>query len=300
MENFREKRLERQLKSQRSTSIVIAVILLLSIIGNIFLFVRNSRVTGEKEELESEKESLIEDIRAVEEANAQLQAEIQSLNQKIEEISVEVTNLELEIRKRENQIAQLRRQVFKEEELRQQIAELEGIEEEYNKLLEEKQELQGELQALKEELSQQKQQYEYLTEEVEEAAYLGAYNICAHHFRERWLCRPVAMEVARRIDLTTVSFEIGENLLVEPAEKDVHLLMIDPEGNVVNPSADTFTIEETGETSYFTHHAVIEYDHQPVPLNFDIEHDNSLESGNYRMEVYIDGEYARSKEFVLE
>ncbi len=300
MENYKEKRLERKFKTQQTTSIVLAVILLLSIIGNIFLFIRNSRISNEKEDIALEKRMIIEDKLAVEETNAQLQSEITTLKERINLLEEDVAFLELEIQTREARIARLSRQVFEKDELRQQIAELEEVEDEYKKIKEEKQKLVTELESLKEQLSRQEEEYESLAGKVEEATYLHAYSICVHNFRDRWLCRPVAMDVARRVDRTTVSFEINANIFVEPGEKNVYLLMIGPDENIINPSTETFTIEETGVSSNYTRHTTIQYENQSVALNFTVEHDVNLDSGTYLMQVYIDGEDSGNKKFTLE
>ncbi len=300
METFKEKRLERKFKSQQTTSIVLAVILFLSVLGNVFLLVRNIRISNEKEEIAQHKDLIEENMLAAEETNARLKAEIVTLNERLETLEEDVAMLELEIQTREARIARLSKQVFKKDEFRQQIVELQEIENEYKKLKEEKQKLLTELETLKEQLRNQEEEYESLAGKVDEATYLHAYNICAHNFKDRWLCRPVAMDVARRVDRTTVSFEINANIFVEPGEKDVYLVMTSPDGNIINPSTDTFTIEETGVSSTFTRHTTVQYENQSVPLNFTIDHDTRLDSGIYQITVYIDGEHSGNKEFTLE
>lgn len=300
MENFREKRLERQLKSQQNISIVLGIILLLAILGIVFLFVRNNRLSDEKEELEGEKTMLTDNLQSVEESNAELQAEIRTLNEEIEKLRENAAELELEIQGREARIARLNRELVKMEDLRAEIIEYESLEEEFEKVKEEKLDLLGQLEAVNKQLSDLEEQYESLVSKVEGATYLKAYNICVHNFRDRWICRPVSMDVARRVDRTTLSFEINENLLVDPAKMDIHVVITGPDDNVVSPSTETFTIEDTGETSNFTAYTSIDYDRQPVPLDFSIEHDINLESGTYRVEVYIDGVESGTKEFMLE
>ena len=300
METIKEKRLERKFKSQQTTSIVIAVLLLLSILGNVFLLVRNSRINNEKEDIVQDKGLIAEDKLAVEETNAMLQSEIATLNERIQLLEQDVAILELEIQSREARIVRLSRQIFEVDEFRQQIAELEEVEDEYKKLKEEKQKLMTELETVKEQLSKQEEEYESLVSKVDEATYLHAYSICVHNFRDRWVCRPVTMDVARRVDRTTVSFEINANIFVEPGEKDVYLLMISPDGNIINPSTETFTIEETAVSSNFTKHTTIQYENQSVALNFTVEHDTSLDSGTYLMQVYIDGKDSGHNEFNLE
>lgn len=300
MENFREKRLERQLKSQQTVSIIIAVILLLAILGVVFLLVRNNRLNDEKEELEREKTMLITEVRTIEDSNSQLQSKINAQEEQIEILREDASELELEVQSREAQIARLNRELMKMEDLRLKIAECQSLEEEHEKLENEKLEILGQLEAVNEQLSQLEDQHEALIRRVEEASYLKAYNICVHNFKDKWICRPVVMEIARRVDRTTLSFEINENMLVEPGEKSIHLVITGPEGNVISPSAETFTIKETGETINYTEYTTIQYNNQPVPLDFTIEHDTNLESGTYQVQVFLDGIESGTEEFMLE
>ncbi len=300
MDNYREKRLERNLKSQQTTSVVIGVLLLLSLIGNILLFVRNSSISGEREQLVNEKNLIENNKQEIEETNAQLQAEVRSLNEKIERLNETTAELEVDIQRREARLAQLSRQTFEVDDLRQQIVSLESVKEEHEKLQKEKQGIVAELDSLRERLQQEEGQHQLLVSQVEEASYLRAYNICVHNFRDRWICRPVYMDVARRVDRTTVSFEIGENAFVDSGGKDIHLVITGPGGDVISPSSETFTINETGESANFSEHATIQYEDRSVPMDFSIEHDVNLESGTYFLQVYIDGVVSGEKEFVLD
>ena len=301
MENFREKRLEQQLKSQQSTSIIVGVILLLSILGNVFLFIRNSGLNNENEELISEKNQLITEVQTAGETNAQLEAQVTDLNQQMEQIREGAETLEGQVSTRDTRIATLRRQIAQAEEADELRAEeLEAAEQEINKLENERQELLVELELINERLTGLRSQHEALTRQIEEVSYVSVYNIAVNHLRDRWLGRPVTMEVARRVNRTEVSFEIDGNIFVEPGLIDVHLLMIDANGNIVNPSEETFTNEETGETLPYTEFAEIEYNHQPVPVEFSIGYDDRLESGTFTMEVYLNGELRGQSQFELE
>ncbi|TVR73844.1 MAG: hypothetical protein EA408_03940 [Marinilabiliales bacterium] len=300
MENFREKRLEKKLETQQTVSIVVSIILLLSLLGNVFLFVRQGTITGEKDELEAELSTVSQQQRVAEASNVQLKADIETLNTKIEELGETAAGLQLEINAKRARINRLSGEVFEMDNLRAQITELESFEAMYREVLEEKEELIAEVALLKEELTGEKERFGLLEEKVEKASFLKAYNICVHNFKERWICRPVKMDVARRVDRTTVSFEINDNIFVEPGERDVNMVITGPQGNVVSPSTDTFLIEETGDSSYFTGQRTMMYENEPVSMSFTVDHATNLESGTYLVKVYIDGEEAGGKEFSLE
>jgi uncharacterized protein YlxW (UPF0749 family) len=302
MENFREKRLERQLKSQQTTGIVLGVVLLLSILGNIYLIVRNSRISDEADLARQESNELVAETETLEIRNQQLQSDIRSLNEQMEQLRETTAALEGELQTRDRRIAQLRRQFPEiEQALEDQTAEFDALEQEYRMLEEERQQLLTKLESLDQELSGLRGEYEALTALVDKATYLQAYNISVVNLRDRWLWgRPVIMDNASRVTRTIVSFEINSNILVDPAQKDVHLVMINPNGEVINPSNSNFTIAGTGEASSYTEHTTIDYDQQSVRQEFTIDHEDGLTSGTHIIEVYIDGDFAGSKEFELE
>ena len=301
MENFREQRLERQLKSQQTTSIIIGVVLLLSILGNIYLIVRNSRISDEAESARQERNELVAETETLVIRNEQLQSDIRSLDVQMDQLRETSDALEGELQTRDRRIAQLRRQFPEiEQALEDQTAEFEALEEEYRMLEEERQQLLTKIESLDQELAGLRSEHEALTALVDKATYLQAYNISIVNLRDRWLWgRPVIMDNASRVTRSIVSFEINSNLLVEPAQKDVHLVMINPNGEVIN-SNDTFTITETGEASNYTEHTTINYDQQSIRHEFTIDHEDGLISGTHIIEVYIDGDFAGSREFELE
>lgn len=300
MENYREKRLERQLKSQQTVAIVIAVILLLSIGGNLFLYLRNNTINREKSELIEQNNLISAERRAAEESNSQLQAEISELNNQVTLIRESAATLEAEIHARDSRISNLRNQVAEIDQLRAQVAELEELKEEFARLEEEREKLLSELQSLGEKLTEIQNKNQVLLERQEEATFLKAYNICVHNLRDRWLGRPVEMELARRVNRTMLSFEINGNIFVETGQKNIHLVITDPNGNILNQSSETFTIAETGMSSNYTEFTTIHYNQQPVPISFTITHDDNLEPGTYSAKVYMDGVFAGAQEFNLE
>jgi predicted RNase H-like nuclease (RuvC/YqgF family) len=302
MENFREKRLERQLKSQQTTSIVIGIILVLSVIGNVFLLVRNSRLANEVEEVARARETALDERRVSEERAVQLESEIGALEQQVNELQEINANIEAQLQTRNRQLAQLRRQFPEmEEELQKHVAEIERLEQEYQEMEQEREGLMSKLESLEKELSGLREEYEAQAALIQEATFLQAYNISVVNLRDRWLWgRPVYMEDAGRVSRTLVSFEINANILVDPARKNVHLIMYNPEGEVMYPSTGTFTVAETGASFYYTESEVVDYEQQRVPLDFEIEHDDRLDSGTYSLEVYIDGRFAGGKQFLME
>ncbi len=279
--------------------IVLAVLLLLSIIGNIIYMTRSGRLASEKEVVETERDMLQEENQQLRNRIITQDAIIVELNEQIEEMieihGETVADLERRIANLHRQLTARARELEELEEtndtLRDQLTELQSG---YEELQEEKEAVEQERDRLATELQQ-------LTEQAEAADRLRAYNICTLTRWDRWLCPDrYNVDRARRVDHTYVNFEVDGTLFTRAGERFVHLLMLDPDGNLMYASDEQFTIEETGEQSPYTKMRRIDYTNEPVKLDFNIVHPERLDAGTYELRVYVNGEHLRSKQMELE
>jgi len=299
MENYREKRLERQSATRKNAAIVIGVILLLSIVGNIILLVQSSRMSDEKDELQAEKEVVISEKEKVEESNRQYREEIEAVNREKEELEEKLGEMEDEIRAKDSRIAQLSREAAEAEDLRNKLAEYENLEEDYEELLEEREKLAQDLEDVKNRHASLQTEHDQLLERKEEAKKLYAYNICVKNRQLRWICSDRYVERARRADQTFIDFEIDGSLFAESGPRTVHVVLYDPANNVMYPGDETFTLEDGTESEY-TKTRTVEWDQEPAHVSFMVEHPERLDDGTYLVEVYIEGRFVAEGDFVLE
>lgn len=285
--------------------IVVAAILLLSIIGNIIYMSRSGRLADEKKELISEKETLQTEKTVLNESIEVKDGIIEERNEQLELLAEEHQQA---IAEKDARIAQLRRRVSasaddleEQKELNDELASLkENLTLELEELTEDYYNMEQEMDALA-------AAYEQLEEETREAAIMNAYNITALTKWDRWLCADrYNVSRARRTDQTMITFEVDGSIFTEPGTKNIHLLMYNPNDELMNPAADTFHAAEVMEEGTelreqeYTEMREIEYAHEPVMLEFDIIHEDRLQAGPYRIEVYIDGTLSRTKVFRLE
>ena len=285
--------------------IVVAALLLLSLIGNIIYMGRSSRLADDKEALRSEVGALEDEKALQNERIATKDGIIDDLNQRM---TLLVEEHEEVVREKDVRIAQLNRRAnANANDLKAQV--------EQNKVLQTaKEAMEHDMEALQIELSEARQEmdalavaYEQLWEQTREAAAMKVYNVFALTKWERWLCADrYHVSKARRVDHSFIRFEVDGTVFTETGSKMIHLLLYNPEGELLYPSASQFTMVETYDTeagltqSHYTAVHEINYAHEPVYVEFNIQHDKPLRPGTYLAEIYVDGALKRTHEMTLE
>jgi hypothetical protein len=211
------------------------------------------------------------------------------------------SDFEEELRSRNAQISGLRARAHEVIELRKQVeefklmqADFERLQEVHDSLLLNYEELDGQYKVLTD-------QMQALQDSVDAVRALSAYNIYPLTKWERWLWADrYNVSQARRVDQTDITFEIAGTPFAVTGERTVYLTMLNPEGQVMYPSAETFMRTDTGEAIPYTQKQEIDFSGENVPVRFKVEHPENLDPGTYRIEVYVDGNLIRTKEINLE
>ncbi len=286
-----------RLKKQRNGLIILGVLLGLSIIGIIIFMTRSGRLADEKEMALSENQLLVIEKENLTEEKQNLEANVEELNNRIRELQ---ETKEEELREKDVRIARLSRVAAEVSALRDEVAAYKLMEEQYEQLQKDFAELQTELNTLKIEHDELAEEYQKLTDSVQLAKPMQVYNINSLTKWNRWLCADrFNVERARRVDETRINFEIDGSLFTHTGERDVHLIMETPAGEIVNPSQETFVITNSEIDSPYTKMRTIDYQNEPVYLRFNIQHEERLDPGTYVVKVYIDGHLTRTSDLRL-
>jgi hypothetical protein len=208
---------------------------------------------------------------------------------------------EEEIRSRDARISGLSARAAEVTRLRQQIDEFKLMQTDYEMLQEQHTGLVAEHEVLNDQFNVLSDQFTMLQDSVNVSRGLHVYNISPLTKWERWLWADrYNVSRARRVDETYVSFEVGGTPFTRPGNRTIYLNMLDPQGIIMYPGAETFRITATGEEVPFTLKKDVNYTGEYIPVNFSINHPERLAPGTYSIRVYIDGEFLRSKEIVFE
>ncbi len=299
MNTEREQGNNNQMNTLRIALIVVAVVLVLSIIGNIIYMSRSSRLSDEKAQVTELKEGLEVEVEVLEEASAVKDEIIEEKDDLIEEMEHAHDSI---VSARDSRIATLSRRVNATAE------ELEEQRELNNQLVAANEGLEGEKEALSDQLNKLQEEMDALSEthqrlqgKAEEAKAMSIYSINALTMWDRWLFSDrYNVSRASRVDHTFIRFEADGTIFTEAGPKTIHMRVLNPAGELMYGSADEFTSDETGESMAYTKVQEINFDHEPVEIQFNLVHEDRLRAGTYTMEFYIDGALKRTKEMALE
>jgi hypothetical protein len=285
-------------KPMRIGMIVLAVLLLLALAFMIIYIIRSGRLSDENESLQSDKQILMEEYQNMKTQRDESKEETADIKSQMERMR---SDFEEELRSRNAQISGLRARAHEVIELRKQVeefklmqADFERLQEVHDSLLLNYEELDGQYKVLTD-------QMQALQDSVDAVRALSAYNIYPLTKWERWLWADrYNVSQARRVDQTDITFEIAGTPFAVTGERTVYLTMLNPEGQVMYPSAETFMRTDTGEAIPYTQKQEIDFSGENVPVRFKVEHPENLDPGTYRIEVYVDGNLIRTKEINLE
>lgn len=287
------------IRNQRIGIIVLAVLLVVAIVGNIIYMNRSGKLSDEKDALIVERTNLQQEINALNESLALKDEIIEEGKANIERLNEEHAEI---VAQKDARIMNLSRRVTSSSN------ELEKVREENVLLHAEKEELGVQQEMLNDEISMLKQElddlaalHEQLLEQVEESKGLNVYNMCIMTKWDRLICADrYNVSKARRVDHTFINFEIDGSYFMEAGESLVHLVIIDPQGHVLYAQPESYQIEETGEIIEYTEVQRVNYENQPVQVEFNIVHTERLQAGTYQIMAYVDGKLSRTEEIILD
>lgn len=294
-----EKSLQKQKLIYQISTIILAILLVIALIFSFRYSNRANDLSDEKDQLIAQVDKLKSDLKALNESLYLKDEIIVEKDTLINQLRKEHT---LIIEEKDRRIANLGWRI------NTRSKELEEANENNVLLMAEKEALKTQQNLLNDELAKLRQEliaitgaHEQLLQQVELTKELKVYNMNLLTKWERRIC-PDRYNVskARRVDYTFINFEIDGTVFSETGTKNVHLVMINPEGEIMNASADLFTVKDSGATSAYTEMKQINYVNNPVLVEFNVIHPERLQAGIYQINAYVDGVLSRSKEMVLE
>jgi chromosome segregation ATPase len=280
---------------KNNNSKLLIVLLILSVIGNIWQW--NGRNTVEKEftetrdslitvqvDVEKELNETYAELNQYKGINGRLDSLLQEANGKVDEQKARIEAL---LRKEGNSAA-LNKKLMAE------LKELQGLRDQY---LEKIDALLIENENLKKDKENLSNTIENLNKNLEStvttASALKAEYMKATASKKRSNGKYTATVMARRTNKLELCFSLLENKIAKAGERTVHLRIVEPGGNVLgNRSDGSGSFRKTGsnEELLFTSSQKVEYknDKTDICINYeDVE--RNFTSGTYLMEVYVDG-----------
>lgn len=292
-----------------STKNILIAILALALIVSLFFNFRQSSVLTEiryeqkiiqercdtvafrKAELEREVATITEDLNRYKGRSEELDRLLQEANEKIDRQKKEISRL-IEQNKDYSVLkaryADLRR--LKD----RYLAQIDSLMAENKKLRYENTELSVRVDRLKEEKAS-------LTEKVEMAGTLKLRNIRITALQVRASGRIKEVEKASKADRLNIRMTVQENPLAKTGPRTAYVRILSPQGFVmtdVSASARKFKTRE-GRDIPFSRSVNFDYTGQAVDMEVDYDQE-VFTPGTFKVEVFIDGEFAGSEQFTLQ
>ncbi|MCS6981305.1 MAG: hypothetical protein NZM65_03820 [Flavobacteriales bacterium] len=248
-------------------------------------------VAFRKAELEREVASITEDLNRFKGQSERLDSLLEEAHKKIENQKREIARL-IE----ENKDYQV---------LKARYADLRRLKDRYlaqiDSLMAENKKLKRENLQLSVQVDRLREEKEVLGGKVEMASALKLRNIRLRALQVRASGRIKDVNKAARTDRLNIRFEVQENELAKKGPHTAYVRILSPQGFVmtdINQSTRKFKIRDGRELPFSR---VVEFDYMGNAVSLEVDYDQEIFSpGTYKVEVYIDSDFAGSEQITLE
>ena len=288
---------EQNKKSQKLIA-VIALLMLLAGMGDIILYRKNLTLGSERNQAVLHSDSLLASKLNSDKQVSTLTENVETCNKRASELEYEISSLKKEAEARKAEINKLKNSGGASAASKKQIKALlkqnEVCNDQVKKLLAEVGQLESKNKELNDKIGSLMADKEDLKNKLDKAKALKAYEIVVTNFKNQKITQK-----ARKTNRINFKYLIPENQMAESGSKEVHLLIINPKGQVVSPKGLKFENKTLNKEQVFSAQKTINYNNQDLTTSLDFECNCKLDKGNYKTEIYIDGLMAGKKDFIL-
>lgn len=282
--------------------IVIAILLLGMAVAGYFIFNQRSQIEVLQEETSLNKKQLEDEYESlsVQYEGFKLNIKNDSLLQKLTNEQTKVQRLLEELRtvKADNQaeISRLNKELASLRKiLKSYIAQIDSLNRANEQLRKEKKEITTKYEQATHTLNQVSQEKENLTEKVTLAAKLDATGISirATNAKEK------VQKKISKVELLILNFTITKNITAEPGERVIYVRIMKPDNDVLTKSRTNVFPYENKDINY-SMKKIIEYGGEEMGVTMYWPVEEYLMPGEYRVDIFADGNRIGMKSFTLE
>lgn len=289
-------------------ALILGITLLLSIGGNLYLLKSGSDYKEESQELFSGLKQQYDDIDKLYDESMEMVDSYKSENTALSE---DLEGKVSELKSLKQDIERLKRTVKDKAELARKLKA------KYSKVLELNKELENRIddllvenknlfdknESLKDNVDSLNIEKTSLGEKVNTGSQLKAEYFTTAMYKKRSSGKFRETRLAKRTNKIEVSFALLDNPIANKEEKTVYLRIVAPTGKVLgNPimGSDVFTVTSSDDEQKFSVKKVYTYtgEKQELTLSY-LEEELRFESGEYKVEIYVDNYLAGTSVFSL-
>ena len=279
-----------------------AIIVLIGIAVSLYILKTHAQLDEMTQQYEIEKENLEEEYSqlAIQYEGYKLNVNNDSLADKLENERLKVQRLveELKTTKATNarRINELKKELATVRSvLRSYVAQVDSLNRLNAQLVQEKEDVTRKYHAASETASALRKEKETLTQRVTLASKLDAVAISASALTRR--NKPT--EKISKAEKIRIDFTIAKNVTAPVGEKYVYVRILKPDNDVlVKSRTNTFAYED--QNINYSIRKNIEYEGEEIPVTLFWNIEEYLYPGNYRVDIFADGNLIGQKNFSLE
>lgn len=292
-------------QNNRKVIYILAILLGISLVGNIIQLNKTNSVQVELAEEQSNVDSLTSFKQQLENQFESMTFELDQFKGKNIELDSLLERANTDIAKQKSKIEKLIKENKDIPLLKRQLEEMKFIRDQYRvqieQLIKENKELRFANVNLTQEVDNLTKTKEDLSQKVELASALKAENISVQTLREKGKGKFELSDKAKRVSRIRTVFVVAENKVARPGQRNVVLRIIKPDGYPLtdpNNGSGTFT-KSDGRSADFTLQKSINYANDRNEVVFEWDQIEELRSGLYISELYVDGQLMGNYKFSL-
>lgn len=286
---------------KRTTAIIISLFIL-SLLGNVMFFGKQSGLKSERNRAVLRMDSLLSVKLLVDKELDQAKTEIDSYKGKNSELDKTLVDMDSKLSASKTQVEKLVNDNASVNVLRKKLKESQKLRDECQKVvndyIKDNEKLQAQNSMINQSNNKLSQELADLKEKLELAKNLKAYDMMIVNFRVSGKSSNPTVK-ARKVNRISATFDLAENPIADAGFKEVYMIVYNPKGEIVGPQNKKFTKKSDNQEKMYSTSKPLEYKNQEVKTTINFDTNEKLVKGKYKVEIYIDGAYSGKKEFVL-
>jgi hypothetical protein len=218
-------------------------------------------------------------------------------------LDMAVKDARREIVLRQQKIDRLSREANTTAGLRKQLTEAKtfrkNCEDKVNTLLQDNQRLLSRLDEVNVRNGKLETEIQRLNEKLEQGKTLHVQITSLQYFKLKKDRSTIPVTKLRKAKRVTVTAEVAENQLADAGERRIYLVITSPDGKVLGAEGNKFNNQKLKRESRFSQLKILNYENKAETVKLNYDFDKKPKKGNYRFEIFIDGNYAGKQELIL-
>lgn len=285
--------------------ITLLILLLLSLGANVWQFFNTKEIRTESAKVTTELDTLSARKQELETEIAQVTGELDQFRGRSAEMDSLLADADRKIEEQRKQISGLIEQKKDYQILQARYADLQKLKnsylEEIDRLMAENKELKYQNTTLSVQVDKLGEEKAELSEKVSYASALKIQNVRLTPYKTMSKGKLKEVDKASKADRISIKFTVLPNKLSENGPKTAYVRIINPNGLVVadvSEASKKFVTRENKELA-FSRQVTFDYDGTASTREINWEQE-VFSQGTYKIEIYIDGDYAGGESVALE